>query len=313
MMNVYQLYGLCIHSELPLPAPESTFVENSVFPDLIVKKASVGNRPTTLAELGSFKYALDGSDIVAQVASLAWFRISGKEILVECDAPERPRATGVVLASWIMTLYLMRRGYLLFHGSAVEYNGRAVVILGNCGAGKSTTAAALSVEGHAVLCDDMVPISANKDQGSAHGMYPKAKADLPLVYPGIPWLKLLPDAFSTFAGDPTHYPQLFDGLEKFRMQPKHTAMHPVGLALVCVLDTADIPHPIVHEVMGKDKLRMLIPHMSNVDAIEKLGTVFIHLSSMLDKVTVLKITRPIHQDTIGWMIATIEEALIHTT
>ena len=53
-----------------------------------------------------------------------------------------------------LPLALSRRGQLVFHGSAVEVDGEAIVFLGASGRGKSTLAAAFAVRGSRFLTDD---------------------------------------------------------------------------------------------------------------------------------------------------------------
>ncbi len=70
---------------------------------------------------------------------------------------------------------------LVLHSSAVAIDGRAVCFIGDCGMGKSTTAACLESRGHAMVTDDIAAIQILED-GSA------------LIYPAFPQLKLCPDA-----------------------------------------------------------------------------------------------------------------------
>ena len=56
----------------------------------------------------------------------------------------------------IMSFVLLLRGTFSFHASAVGINGKAVVLVGDSGSGKSTTAAAFAKLGYPVLSDDLV-------------------------------------------------------------------------------------------------------------------------------------------------------------
>lgn len=50
------------------------------------------------------------------------------------------------------------RNIVCLHASAIAISGRAVVLVGNPGSGKSTTAAAFAQQGYAILSDDVVPL-----------------------------------------------------------------------------------------------------------------------------------------------------------
>jgi len=88
----------------------------------------------------------------------------------------------------------------LFHGSAVSLpdNAGALILIGEKGAGKSTIAAALSLSGCSLLCDDIVPIITG-----------------PAVMPGVARAKLLPDAYQQLCGDTETAGHDFDGISKY--------------------------------------------------------------------------------------------------
>jgi hypothetical protein len=58
----------------------------------------------------------------------------------------------------VLGLMLRLRGVICLHASAVAIGGRSVAFAGSAGAGKSTTAAAFSKLGYAVLSDDIVAL-----------------------------------------------------------------------------------------------------------------------------------------------------------
>ena len=60
------------------------------------------------------------------------------------------------LTACIMSFVLLLRGTFSFHASAVGINGKAVVLVGDSGSGKSTTVAAFAKLGYPVLSDDLV-------------------------------------------------------------------------------------------------------------------------------------------------------------
>ncbi|MFN7986182.1 MAG: hypothetical protein U0529_01840 [Thermoanaerobaculia bacterium] len=59
-----------------------------------------------------------------------------------------------VVLDLAVPLELSRRGPLVFHGAVVESGGRAIAVLGDSGAGKSTVAAAWAARGGRFLADD---------------------------------------------------------------------------------------------------------------------------------------------------------------
>jgi len=63
----------------------------------------------------------------------------------------------------VLGLMLRLRGVICLHASAVAIDGRSVAFVGSAGAGKSTTAAAFSKLGYAVLSDDIVALEERDD------------------------------------------------------------------------------------------------------------------------------------------------------
>ncbi|MET0309322.1 MAG: HprK-related kinase A [Sphingomonas sp.] len=76
------------------------------------------------------------------------------------DAAPLPLAQGLLAAEMGMNLQMALglRRYLLLHASAVERNGRAVLMTGISGAGKSTLAALLMARGWRLMGDEFVLI-----------------------------------------------------------------------------------------------------------------------------------------------------------
>jgi len=59
----------------------------------------------------------------------------------------------------VFGLFLGMRGVVSLHASAVAVAGKAILFIGDAGAGKSTTAAAMTRSGHALLADDITAIT----------------------------------------------------------------------------------------------------------------------------------------------------------
>ncbi len=85
------------------------------------------------------------------------------------DAAPLPLGQGLLAAEMGMNLQMAlgQRRYLLLHASAVERNGRAVLMTGISGAGKSTLAALLMARGWRLMGDEFVLV--DPATGLAHG------------------------------------------------------------------------------------------------------------------------------------------------
>lgn len=72
-------------------------------------------------------------------------------------------AVAAVLAGQVIPRVMTLDGTPVLHASAVAVDGRAIVLTGESGAGKSTFAAAVCAAGGELIADDFVPLSARGD------------------------------------------------------------------------------------------------------------------------------------------------------
>jgi hypothetical protein len=79
----------------------------------------------------------------------------------------------VYLVGPVMGFVLRQRGLTCLHASALTIRGRAFVLVGEAGAGKSTTAAALALRGWPVLCEDVCALDPVGRQYQVRPGYPR--------------------------------------------------------------------------------------------------------------------------------------------
>lgn len=169
----YGAYGMTIESDLALPELEPSITPGPADLRIVLRPSSQiwSDLQTT-----DFRFSPEGH-------LLAWprvgaFTITGGDLITIDPYPGvddqllRMPLLGPVLAN-----ILHDRGRLVLHASAVRVGGGCVILLGDKGAGKSTTAAALVAAGHQLMTDDVVALNL-------------ADADRILLEPGFPQMKL---------------------------------------------------------------------------------------------------------------------------
>lgn len=181
----YRLFGLTVASDFALP--HVLPAEGKEIVDIAIVRSEVpsGSRAAmngTMFEFGPFEQRLAWS-------SVGEFRILGADRIEVSPIPEVSDALVALplLGSVIATL-LQRRGLFVLHASAAAVDGRAIALLGDKGAGKSTTAGALVAAGHRLLADDVVAL--------------EFSADRPCVLPAIGQLKLWDPATESLGHPP---------------------------------------------------------------------------------------------------------------
>jgi hypothetical protein len=105
----------------------------------------------------------------------------------------------------VLGLLLRLRGVMCLHASAVAIEGRGVLFVGSAGAGKSTTAAAFSKLGYAVLSDDIVAVT---EQDSAF-----------YIDAALPQLCLWPESVKMLYGSEEALPRFNPAWDKRRLAP----------------------------------------------------------------------------------------------
>lgn len=180
-------FGLTIAADLPLDdlAP----AEPRAAPDLrIVRRPGVFAPWRNGAPL-RFAFGLGETGAVDQLdwRDVGGFRVEdGLTVAYEPGPGVSDDLVTLPLLGTVMAVVLQRRRRMVLHGSAIALGGKAWVFVGDKGAGKSTTAAALVGAGRPLLTDDVVALEIGADGRL-------------LLAPGYPQVKLTASATAGMA------------------------------------------------------------------------------------------------------------------
>jgi hypothetical protein len=183
----YSLYGLGVHSQVPLWGHEARDCPNDVTVLWHQRDLSTSEGAREAREVVA---AADLSEVVVSWQGVGEMSIrSGTEIEVVTSGDVEWHYVRHLVCGVGLGLALHQRGTLALHASAVAIDGRAVAFVGPKGAGKSTLAAALSARGHTLLTDDVVALDLPDDAP-------------PMVRRGPTNLNLWPDSALATGHDP---------------------------------------------------------------------------------------------------------------
>lgn len=165
--KLYKAFGLVIESVLPIPQiPEA----GEAAPDVRIVPAKLRGivdpeAPTTA----------EGGAIIPTLTDTL-FRVTNGN-LIEADVCEEDTESNVAvyLMGSCMGAILVQRGFMLLHGSCVTDGRRSVLITGDSGAGKSTTAAEFLRRGWKLLTDDVTCIFDRDGVPMVQSSYPSQK------------------------------------------------------------------------------------------------------------------------------------------
>jgi predicted kinase len=186
-MNYYRAYGLTIESEFDLPELPTTTDRSA---EVSFRRGDVDPVPKSDGQKESFR-----STASENVARLTYDPVGSFLVEAGTRVTFDPTTNEVVervitrrlFENQMMGLVLHQRGHLVLHASAVAVDGKAIVFLGQRGAGKSTMAAAFHQAGYEVFEDDTLGV--------------RFEDGVPTVVPGVPRLRLRPQTAETLGID----------------------------------------------------------------------------------------------------------------
>lgn len=267
-MYTYRAYGLSCESDTAIPGlhvssrkPEQIDLRislSSTPPEWVqaawhLPASLVYNRPAalenpayTVTSLGRGAYFeltyFDGARLVTASA--------GDRLWVSYAPPLTIDDVAVYLRGPAMGFVLQRRGITALHASTVRINGRAIALCGTRASGKSTTAAALSLRGIPVLCEDITAL--NEQDGITQ------------VEPGYPRICLWPEAVQDLLGTRDALPRLTPTWEKCFLElggentKFESERRPLGSVYILAPRVAGNDAPRIEEISARQALLELI-------------------------------------------------------
>lgn len=278
MPNLYRLYGLVAQSDLQFS--ELLPAEPGKKPDILIKLGAVPEvGPPDCRKLGPFSSASSGK-LWLSVPGVARFLIAqGREIVCDPLPGIDEDSVRVFLLGSCIGALLHQRGYLLLHGSAVEFDDGCLVCVGKSGAGKSTLAAAFQQQGHRILGDDVVAVN---ESGNA--------------IPGFPRIKLWRDAAERLQIDTSGLSRIRPEMEKYDY-PLGDAFHsePLPVKWIYIIETHKETGFSIEKIMGLDKYLPLRENTYRPRIMQGLELESSHLKlcgNLSGKIRLARIKRP---------------------
>ena len=150
----------------------------------------------------------------------------------------------------IMGFILRKRGITALHASAFCIDGKAIVLTGEAGSGKSTTAAALALRGLPVLCED---IAAVEERDGSFG-----------VQTGYARVCLWPESVEILKGHPDALPRLSPNWDKCYLPldgavaKLETQKRPLGAVYILSPRETAADAPRIEDVSNREVLLDLV-------------------------------------------------------
>ncbi len=243
--HYYEAYGQVIGSDFPLLYLKNTsarqvdisFVRGKIDLDKVDFQSTKIRRKNLQAEI-----AFDNSkNPILKWEDLISFQCISKESKVIVDSStEDSQVLSLFALSEALGIALFQKGYFLLHGSAIHLNGKSVLFLGEPGAGKSTTCAALALEGFPVMSDDLVCVEVK----SALDIY---------VLPAFPQIKIWESSVNGLNIDKIHLNRTLEGVNKYSLESSITfETNNIPLGKTCFLSENTLEIMEYYELTEKE-------------------------------------------------------------
>ena len=203
----------------------------------------------------------------------------------------------------VMGMFLRIRGITCLHASAVEIDGQAIGLVGESGAGKSTTAAAFAVLGNSVLTDDVLALTDDDCNF--------------LVQPAYPRIRLWPESVAGLFGSVDVLPRMMPGWDKRFLSLQRPGFcfqsKPLPLAALYFLGPrCDVHTDIVIESVSPAKALMMLVSESfatNFQDKSKRAAEFNLLSRLVIAVPLRRVSAPNDLKGMNYLCSAISQDL----
>ncbi|MGB8541372.1 MAG: hypothetical protein WCD49_07010 [Candidatus Acidiferrales bacterium] len=217
MNFAYSVFGLLLHSNLPIP--ELVPAEPPGSDPVVTIHMNESSPSEFLSEAKTLIYSSEYTDPTGQPAlriwktaesqflhlvyfdeTQFWMDRKGTELWAQWPDNLTIEDTATYLLGPVLGLLLRLRGVTCLHASAISVGNRAIAFVGSEGAGKSTTAAMFAQKGCPVISDDVTAITERQ------GVY--------CVFPAYPYLSLWSDSVTIIYGSEKKLPSFSANWDK---------------------------------------------------------------------------------------------------
>ncbi len=176
MSKLYRIFSLCVESCIHLP--EAPLIEEAANVDVKIEYGKIETimRPAPNEPLNLFGFVRISDSCVQFGCRHAVYEISNaNKIVIDPEKDATPEQLRLFLLGSTMAVLLTQRNFFPLHGGAVVVNGKAAIITGVAGAGKSTITSTIVKLGVPYLTDDVSALFYNQGVYNVLPSYPQRK------------------------------------------------------------------------------------------------------------------------------------------
>lgn len=286
-MHFYMIYGKKVYTDLCFPQLVEIPMLKKEDADIEICAGSIPEEIKALEKEKNWEF---GEKLSWLINLTCWFTVeSGRKITYELKNGGREDYLKTYLLGYGLSMLHLQRGEMAIHCSALEKDGRAVLVAGNSGSGKSTTTTALLEAGFSLMADDMAIVGVRDNKA--------------ICYPAFPYQKLCRDVAEERNYDLEELIYIDEDKDKF-LVPFEGEFDVAGKELCAIFflcrqkESEDL---ITREVEGLDKFHICVNNLFLEELLgaEKyspaVGSKCLEIAS---RVKVYLIGRPVEGDTV---------------
>jgi len=207
--------------------------------DIIARKVNVARRVKFPIYNDSY-WQMNQNEFAMQVEGVAeFYAFDGKEVEYAPVDGSDLNSIELYLNGSVYGAVLHQRKILPLHGSSFRYNGAAVMICGDAGAGKSSLTASFCLNGAEFLTDDVTPVV--------------SREGTPYIWAMSDRIKLWRDTLEQFGREHSGLERIYPGTDKFFFPFKNRGSVTSKLSLIFLIEIKDVTEVRIDEIAGPDK------------------------------------------------------------
>lgn len=169
----YKLYGMHIVSDFELPQLISlSGAESDLLPQITIQEREL---PKEYKREQECYFVIDKEKSYVSNSYCYLLMENGVKLFYEKKENATPQLLNAYLLGWGIATLVYQRGELGIHCSCVKKDGRAILISGNSGSGKSTVTNELLKRGYSFMADDMSVVKMTEEEAIATAAFPYQK------------------------------------------------------------------------------------------------------------------------------------------
>jgi len=176
MPYLYWGFGHKISSEIEFP--ELLPYKYTSSPDITIRIGKVPEQIIGNTFTGNIlSYTINEQELLFEGIGIAhYYSANGKSIIISPKQPvEDWREVRLHVLASVMASVLQQKKQLPLHASALLHDNALILIVGDSGAGKSTSVAGLMKRGHTIFSDDVIVLRNARHHVLAQASYPMIK------------------------------------------------------------------------------------------------------------------------------------------